>query len=69
MAQGLTAETIAYNLSNHKLRLETWTQAPASIWRYEKISTAIGPDFDTLKSVRFAKDFTYPGRVIRRAVV
>ncbi len=66
--QGLTEETISYNLGNHQQRLKTWEGAPTSIWHYQKVSTAIGPDFDTLKTAEYAKDFKYPGRVIRSAV-
>jgi hypothetical protein len=67
--QGLTEETISYNLGNHRQRLQTWEKAPASIWHYEKVSTCIGPDFDSLKSVQYAKGFIYPGRVIKTAMV
>jgi hypothetical protein len=62
--QGLTEETISYNLENHRQRLKTWQGAPSSIWNYPKVSTAIGPDFEALKDTEYAKDFTYPGRVI-----
>ncbi len=65
--QGLTEETIAYNLRNHRQRLETWEGAPDSIWHYQKLSTAIGPDFDSLKTQDYAKSFKYPGRVIKSA--
>lgn len=67
--QGLTEETISYNLENHRQRLKTWEGAPSSIWNYQKVSTAIGPDFDSLKAAEYAKGFTYPGRVIKAADV
>jgi hypothetical protein len=67
--QGLTEETISYNLENHRQGLKTWQGAPSSIWNYPKVSTAIGPDFESLKDTEYAKDFTYPGRVIKAAAV
>jgi hypothetical protein len=67
--QGLTDETISYNLNNHRERLKTWEGAPASIWQYQKVSTAIGFDFDSLKATEYAKGFIYPGRVTKTAVV
>lgn len=66
--EGLTPETIAYNLNNHRQRLDTWKTAPESIWHYAKVSTAIGPDFASLRDKQYAKSFTYPGRVVYSAV-
>jgi len=66
--QGLDEQTISYNLNNQRQRLSTWVDAPASIWTYQKVSTAIGPDFESLKNTPYAKHFQYPGRVIRTAV-
>ena len=67
--QGLTEETISYNLHNHTKRLKTWEGAPAAIWQYQKVSTSIGPDFDSLKATEYAKGFSYPGRVSKTPVV
>jgi hypothetical protein len=67
--QGLTEETISYNLGNHTQRLATWKGAPASIWNYQKVSTAIGPEFQSLKDTPYAKYFTCPARVIKAAAV
>ncbi len=59
------AQTVAYNLGNQRQRLATWEAAPSSLWHYQKASTAIGPDFESLKHAAYAKTFEYPGRVIR----
>ncbi len=67
--QGLTEETISYNLENYRQRLKTWQNAPSSIWNYPKVSTAIGPDFETLKDREYARDFMYPGRVTKAASI
>ncbi len=63
--EGLTEQTISYNLNNQRARLEAWAGAPHSLWEYGKLSTRIGPDFDTLKTAKFARDFAYPGRVVK----
>ncbi len=63
--QNLTEETITYNLNNQIARREIWTSAPQSIWMYEKLPTSIGADFDTHKSTKYAKEFVYPGRVVK----
>ena len=63
--QNLTEETITYNLNNQSARRKTWMNAPRSIWVYEKLSTHVGPEFDTLKSTKYAKEFMYPGRVVK----
>lgn len=66
--QGIDEQTLSYNLNNQRQRLSTWADAPASIWTYQKVSTAIGPDFESLKNAAYAKHFQYPGRVSRAAV-
>ena len=63
--QNLTEETITYNLNNQIACRKTWMSAPQVIWTYEKWSKGIGPDFDALKSRKHAKDFVYPGRVVK----
>ncbi|MGI0133793.1 MAG: hypothetical protein ACREBW_02390 [Candidatus Micrarchaeaceae archaeon] len=67
-ANGVDEQTRNYNLGNQKQRLATWESAPSSIWSYPKVSTAIGPDFESLQSGSYAKDFVYPGRHTARAV-
>lgn len=67
-AQGLTEDTIFYNLTNQNARLKVWAGAPQSIWEYEKLSTRVGPDFDTLKSAKYSRDFVYPGRAVKHQV-
>jgi hypothetical protein len=66
---GVDEQTVAYNLGNQRQRLATWEAAPASIWHYEKVSTAIGPDLESLSHAAYAKTFAYPGRVIQPSAV
>jgi hypothetical protein len=67
-AEGLTEQTVQYNLGLHRQRLETWSAAPASVWHYDKMATAVGPDFETLRHYPHAKTFAYPGRTVKHGV-
>lgn len=64
-AEGRTEQTIAYNTGLHGERLKTLSAAPASLWRYDKLATALGPDFEALGQYGYARDFVYPGRTIK----
>lgn len=63
--EGLTPTTIQYNLSNQRQRLDTLSDAPESIWQYNKFSTLIPPDFDSQIKMSPTKNFKYPGRIIK----
>lgn len=59
-SDGLTPETISFNLENHRKRLSTWRDAPASVWRDNRFQVALAPTFEEVEMRDFAKEFRYP---------
>jgi hypothetical protein len=67
--RGIDEQTLSYNLNNQRQRLSTWADAPASIWTYQKVSTAIIPDGKKKVARMTLKDLfqmAYIGHVTRR---
>lgn len=62
--RGLTPETIQYNLSNQKQRLDTWLQAPDNLWNANHLTTRFGTSFEETPPHLLASTFKYPGRHI-----
>lgn len=61
--QGQTPETIQYNLNNHKQRLETFKDAPKSIWTFNKLSPLFAMPSKPINVGEISGKFPYPGRV------
>lgn len=61
--QGQTPETIQYNLNNHKQRLETFKDAPKSIWMFNKLHPLFAMPSEPLEAGTISGNFSYPGRV------
>lgn len=62
--QGLTPETIQYNLNNHKQRLEAWTSAPDGLWIANHLTTVFGNTFFKTPQELLACNFKYPGSYV-----
>lgn len=62
--QGLTPETIQYNLTLHKDRLATWSDAPNGLWVANHLTTRFGSAFYETPSALRASSFVYPGRYV-----
>lgn len=60
--QGLTPETIQYNLNNQKKRLEAWASAPDGLWVAKHLTTVFGSAFIETPQEMQACNFKYPGR-------
>ncbi len=65
--QGLTPDTIQYNLNNQKQRLETWANAPDGLWVASHLSTVFGSNFFETPQEMLASDFKYPGRHVSKS--
>jgi hypothetical protein len=63
-AQGLTPETIQYNLNNHKHRIDSWALAPDGLWVASHLTTAFGENFVETSQEILASNFKYPGHHI-----
>lgn len=62
--QGLTPETIRYNLANHKARLAAWAEAPNGLWVANHLTTRFGEVFYETADAMRASSFVYPGRYV-----
>lgn len=63
--EGLTPETIQYNLTNQKQRLKSWESAPNGIWLADHLTTRFGEKFyETPKDYK-SDAFVYPGKIFR----
>lgn len=62
--QGLTPETIQYNLALHKDRLAVWSGAPNGLWGASHLTTRFGSAFYETPSALRAGSFVYPGRYV-----
>jgi hypothetical protein len=62
--QGLTPETIQYNLTMHKARLAAWAGAPNGLWVANHLTTRIGAVFHETPRALRASSFVYPGHYV-----
>lgn len=62
--QGLTPETIQYNLALHKSRLAAWADAPNGLWFANHLTTRFGSEFYETPGALRASAFVYPGRYV-----
>lgn len=60
-AQGLTPETIQYNLNNNKHRIDSWALAPDGLWVASHLTMAFGKNFVETPQEMLASNFKYPG--------
>ena len=65
--QGLSPETIQYNLNNQKQRLETWALAPDGLWVASHLTTVFGNNYVETPQEMRASDFKYPGRHVGKS--
>jgi len=61
--EGQTPETIQYNLSSHKQRLETFKGAPNSIWIFNKLIPHFSMPAEPPTAGCISEGFVYPGKI------
>ncbi len=59
--EGMTSETIAFNLNNHRQRLKVFDEAPASIWNFLKLPELFPFTEEIPNAGYLTENFIYPG--------